>query len=128
MAARLESNSAASGRTPAGAVSCALDEQGLRRQRERYARLAPSVVHVQRPAQKLIVEFASGFDRATLDALIAVERECCPFFAFEFDEGSRRLRVGVREPDAAAALEALADAFSPSARAGFPHEHAHSER
>jgi hypothetical protein len=60
--------------------------------------------------------------------VIAVERECCPFFAFEFDDGSRRLRVGVREPDAAAALDALAVAFSPSATAGFPHERAHSER
>jgi len=128
MAARLESNTAASAGTPAGGLSCALDEQGLRHQRERYTRLARSVVHVRRAAQELIVEFASGFDRATLAALIAVERECCPFFAFEFDDGSRHLWVGVREPDAAAALEALAVAFSPSARAGFPHERAHSER
>ena len=93
--------------------SCALDEQGLRRQRERYARLAASVVHVRHAARELVVEFAPGLDRATVAALIAVERECCPFFAFDFDEGSRRLRVGVREPDAAAALDVLADGLSP---------------
>ena len=128
MAARPQSSTAASAGTPAGALSCALDEQGLRRQRERYTRLGPSVVHVRRAAQELVVEFACGFDRATLAAVIAVERECCPFFVFEFDDSSRRLRVGVREPDAAAALQAIAVAFSPSARAGFPHERTRSER
>jgi hypothetical protein len=114
MRARFESHTPAPTGTPAGALSCALDEPGLRRQRERYAQLAPSVVHVRRAAQELLVEFAPGFDRATLAALIAVERECCPFFALDFDEGARRLRVGVGHPRAAAALDALLDELSPA--------------
>ena|SRR5437870_5648835 len=114
MGARPQSHTPGPTGTPAGALSCALDERGLRRQRERYARLAPSVVHVRRAAQELLVEFAPSFDRATLAALIAVERECCPFFALHFDEGSRRLRVGVGDPEAAAALHALAGELSPA--------------
>ena len=109
-------------RTAARVPSCALDDAGLRRQRERYARLAPTVVRVRRAAQELVVEFAPGLDRATLAALIAVERECCPFFAFGFEERSRRLRVGVSDPGAAPAIDALADALSPTAAEPGPGE------
>lgn len=121
MGARLEPHTPAPAGAGAGPLSCALDEQGLRRQRERYARLAPSVVRMRREARELLVDFAPGVHRETLAALIAVERECCPFFALDFDERSRRLRVGVREPRAAPALEALADALSPAGE-GRSHE------
>jgi len=59
-----------------------------------------------------MVGFARDYDRAALDELIAVERECCPFFTFGFDEQCRRLVVGVVERDAAAALDAFAEAFA----------------
>ena len=44
-----------------------------------------------------------------------LERRCCPFFAFSFDERSRRLEVGVDNQDAAAALDAIADGLSAKA-------------
>ena len=99
-------------RAAAAVPSCALDHQGLADQRDRHRRLAPSVVHIERDGDLVKVHFAPGYDRRALTELIAVERECCPFFAFSFDERSRRLEIGVHEPDAAAALDAIADAFS----------------
>lgn len=92
--------------------SCALEEQGLEHQRERHRRLAPAVTLMKREREILVIDFAEGLDHQALEELIAVERECCPFFTFDFDESSRRLEVGVREPEAAPALEAIADVFS----------------
>jgi hypothetical protein len=94
--------------------SCTLDQRGLEGQRERYRRAAGAVVHIGRERQLLIVDFAPSFDRQALAELIAVERECCPFFSFSFDEQRRRLQVGVRETDHAAALAAIEAAFSAS--------------
>src|SRR5437868_12336015 len=93
-------------------LSCALDRVGLEEQRRRHRRLSPSVVQVTRQATVLGVDFAPGFDRRALDELIAVERECCPFFAFSFDERLRHLEIAVRDPDAAPALDAFADELS----------------
>jgi hypothetical protein len=92
--------------------SCALDEQGLERQRERCCRLAPSVVRMRRDEDHLVVDFAPDFDRHALEELIAVERECCPFFTFSFDQHSRHLEIGVHDLEAAAALDAIAHRLS----------------
>jgi hypothetical protein len=88
--------------------SCALTEDGLREQRDRYARLGPDTRRVERQADALIIEFEEGFDRAALDEALAVERECCPFFRFAYDDHARRLVVTVREPEELPALEAIA--------------------
>ena len=97
---------------PAPAVpSCALDEAGLREQRARYARLAPGVSGVIRESDAVVVDFHRGFDREALNQALAVERECCPFFAFELDESQRRLRASVREAEQLPALEALVHAL-----------------
>jgi hypothetical protein len=92
--------------------SCALDEEGMRAQRDRYARLAPGVASVEREPEAVLVQFAEEFDRETLEAALAVERECCPFFVFDFDESARRLRATVRDPDQLPALDAMAHALS----------------
>lgn len=94
------------------APSCALDSQGLERQRERYGQLAPSVLHLERAGDLLTVDFGPAFDRATLDEAIAVERECCPFFTFAFDEQQRRLQVGVDDAGLADALDGIGHALS----------------
>src|ERR671935_216798 len=77
--------------------TCALDEAGLVAQRDRYARLAPDVMGVEREPEALLIEFREGFDRPLLEEALAVERECCPFFVFDFDENARRLRATVRD-------------------------------
>jgi hypothetical protein len=75
--------------------SCSLDADGRAEQVARYAALAPSVRSAVRESLWLEVEFKPGFDRAVLDELVAVERECCPFLTIEVDEA--RLRIAVDE-------------------------------
>jgi hypothetical protein len=86
---------------------CKLDDEGLKRQQARQRRLSESVEAVSRDDGRLVVRFVDGFDRAALDAMLAVERECCPFFVFDLDEPARTLRVGVDHPSRAPALDAL---------------------
>jgi hypothetical protein len=102
------------GETLSAVPTCALDETGVREQRARYARLAPGVARVQREPEALLIEFHEGFDRGALEQALAVERECCPFFQFEFDDSKRRLRSTVGEPEQLPALEALAHAVGAS--------------
>jgi hypothetical protein len=91
--------------------SCSIDEAGLEDQRARHARLAPSVTRLENAEEAIVLEFDEDFDREALESLVAVERECCPFFEFDFDPADRRLRVTVRETEQAPALDALASAL-----------------
>jgi hypothetical protein len=75
--------------------SCSLDASGRAEQIARYAALAPSVRSAVRESLSLEVEFEPGFDRAVLDELVAVERECCPFLTIE--TGETLLRISVQE-------------------------------
>jgi hypothetical protein len=88
--------------------SCAADEEELARQAERQAELAPSVRRSEREGDAVVVEFDAGFARRALEELIEVERRCCPFFVFDFDEGGRRLEVRVRDREHLPALDAIA--------------------
>ncbi len=88
--------------------SCALTEDGMRAQRDRYARLGRDTRRVERQPAALTIEFEEGFDRDALEEALAVERECCPFFRFAYDEDARRLVVTVREPEQLPALDAIA--------------------
>jgi hypothetical protein len=94
--------------------SCALDEQGLKEQRARYARLAASVTNAERRNDRLHFRFAEDFDRTTLTKAIAVERECCPFFEIAFDADTRELSVGVSDRRMLPALEAIEFALAAS--------------
>lgn len=99
-------------RAAAQVPNCAIDQQSLEHQEERHRRLAPSVVQMRHEGKLLVVDFAPDFDRQALDELIAVERECCPFFAFSYDEHSRHLEVGLHGPEAAEVLGAIVHALS----------------
>jgi hypothetical protein len=88
--------------------SCALDEEGVAAQQARQARLAPSVTKLERLGDVVIFAFADGFDRQSLEEMVAVEEQCCPFFSFAFDEAARQLTVGVKRPEMQPALEAIA--------------------
>ena len=97
--------------------SCALDEAGAVEQRERYARLAASVERLRRQPDSLVVEFDDEFDHRLLEETLAVERECCPFFRFAFNERDRQLRVTVADEATRPALDALAYGFGESGAA-----------
>ena len=93
--------------------SCSLNQDGRERQLERYARLAPSVVLVEREPRRLAVEFADGHDHALLEELVAVERECCPFLAIEL--GAARLTIAVSKDEDAPMLDVFAEALGAGA-------------
>jgi hypothetical protein len=88
--------------------SCALDEQEVKEQQARHARLAPSVTNLERPGETVIFTFSEDYDRLALEEMVAVEEQCCPFFRFAFDEGKRELTVGVKEVEMLPALDAIA--------------------
>jgi hypothetical protein len=91
--------------------SCALDDAGQREQRARYARLAASVVGLEREVDALVVQFGPGLDLDGLEEALAVERECCPFFRFAFDDQRQRLTVTVEEARMLPALDAIEYGF-----------------
>ena len=92
-----------------GSKSCSLDGNGRAEQIARYAGLAPSVSSASRDSLSLAVEFEPGYDRALLDELVAVERECCPFLTIE--TGERSLRIAVDEHDDTPMLDVFTDAL-----------------
>lgn len=98
--------------------SCALDADGRRRQYARYRRLAAAVSRLDRMPDTISVRFDDRFERDVLERALAVERECCPFFMFEFDDDKRRLKIAVSRPDQLPALDALAAAFTDARGAG----------
>jgi hypothetical protein len=101
-------------------ISCSLDEQGLREQRARYARLASSVTTVDREEGSLRLRFGKDLDLETLEKMVDVERECCPFFRFAFDGEERALTVSVEGRELLPALDAIASELGGSARLAQP--------
>jgi hypothetical protein len=93
------------------APSCGLDEAGLRSQLARYRAAGAGARVLSRETRRLVLEVDSGVDAATLEQLVAVERECCPFFEIDWEPARRRLSVGVSESEHEPALEAVAFAL-----------------
>lgn len=95
--------------------SCSLDTDGRAAQLARYAGLAPSVRSASRESMSLEVSFEPGYDRALLEELVAVERECCPFLTIEV--GVARLRISVAQHDDSPMLDVFTEALGVSAAA-----------
>jgi hypothetical protein len=98
--------------TLAPIARCDLDPDGMRVQADRYRRLGASATRIERQDAALDVTFGAELDKPLLDETIAVERECCPFFAFDRDPDERRLTITVEQAGQAAALDALHDALT----------------
>ena len=93
------------------APSCALDETGLRLQFERYRHAGKGASLVDRTSRRLIVELDRRVDASLIDATIAVERKCCPFFTLDWQSLTRRLIVSVAEDGHEPTLDAIAFAL-----------------
>jgi hypothetical protein len=93
------------------APSCALDEAGLRLQFERYRHAGKGAYLVDRTSRRLVVELDRRVDASLVDAAIAVERECCPFFTLEWQSVTRQLTVSVPDAEHEPALDAIAFAL-----------------
>jgi hypothetical protein len=93
------------------APSCALDEAGLRLQLERYRAAGHGARLLERTPSRLLVELDPAVQIELVDELVAVERECCPFFVLAWEPDLRRLSVSVSELEHEPALEAIAFAL-----------------
>ena len=89
----------------------------MARQGARYAQLAGDVAEAAREPRRLAVTFSEGYDRALLDEAIAIERECCPFFAISLDHDARRLVIEMAEGEDTLLLDGITSALAPSAAA-----------
>ena len=92
-------------------ASCSLDESGLIAQRERYMQLGAEVVVTERDQGRILLQVAPGVADSLVEELIAVERECCPFFELGWDPRRRSFSVSVSEPRYEPALDAIAYAL-----------------
>ncbi len=59
----------------------------------------------------MVVELAPPVESRLVDELLAVERECCPFFTLDWRPDRRRLAVSVSEAEHESALDAIAFAL-----------------
>jgi hypothetical protein len=99
------------------APSCALDEVGLRLQLERYRRAGQGARRIEQTRRRLVVELDEHVDGKLVEEAIAIERECCPFFALDWEPAPRRLTVAVSRVEHEPALDAIAFALGLSAAA-----------
>jgi hypothetical protein len=94
------------------APSCALDASGLRSQLERYRQAGRNARVIERTPRRLVAELADQVDAELVAETIAVERECCPFFALSWEPDRRRLTVSVSQAEHEPALDAIAFALN----------------
>jgi len=90
-------------------LGCTLDAAGLAAQRDRYSRLASHVTGADRSSRRLTVRFDSAVDHALLAETLAIEADCCSFFAIAVDGDTAELTVPAPEVDPA--LDAIAYAL-----------------
>ena len=96
-------------------ADCGLDQVQLAEQLARYRRLGALATACDRSALALTVSFALDAEPepALLRETIAVERECCSFFALGYDQTQRRLTVSVKDATRRPALDAIEAAIRP---------------
>jgi len=99
------------------APSCSLDEDGLALQLQRYAEAGRRARLVQRTPRVLVADLDAHVDVELVGELVAVERECCPFFELSWQPRTRRLSVSVSAAEHEPALDAIAYALSLQERA-----------
>jgi hypothetical protein len=94
------------------APACALDESGLRSQLERYRQAGRNARLIERTPRHLVADLDADVDTELVAETVAVERECCPFFALTWEPSRRRLTVSVSRAAYEPALDAIAFALN----------------
>lgn len=93
------------------APSCALDEAGLQMQLKRYRTAGLGATLVERTRRELVVDLDRNVDTALIEATLAVERECCPFFDLRWAPEAGRLTIAVTQVEHEPVLDAIAFAL-----------------
>jgi MerR family copper efflux transcriptional regulator len=92
--------------------ACAIDPAGLKQRVGQLDSLVPRVLGLRRDGLTLTLGFPAEAAQ-DVQAFVAEESRCCPFFTFEIDETDHGLRLGIRTPPGGQAmLEALQAAFA----------------
>jgi hypothetical protein len=94
------------------APSCALDESGLRMQLERYRQAGRNARLIERTPRRLVADLGDDVDAELVAKTVAVEQECCPFFALTWEPDRRRLTVAVSQAADEPGLDAIAFALN----------------
>ena len=92
-------------------ADCALDPAALVEQADRYRRLAATAHTIERHDDCVLVTFEPNVNLDLLNATIATERRCCPFFALDYDASVRRLSMTVTDPLRRDALDTILSAL-----------------
>jgi hypothetical protein len=93
------------------ALSCALDESGLRSQLERYRQIGRNARLIERTPRCVVADLDESVDAELVTETIAVERECCRFLRLGWEPNRRRLTVSVSQAAHEPALDAIAFAL-----------------
>jgi hypothetical protein len=93
------------------APSCALDEHALRSQLGRYRQVGRNARLIERTSRRLVADLDESVEAEMVTEVIAVERECCPFFLLGWEQARRRLTVSVSQAAHEPALDAIAFAL-----------------
>jgi hypothetical protein len=96
---------------PMAIADCGLAAPELAEQLNRYRRLGSTATRIERQADRLMVTFNSTVDVELLDATIAIEQRCCPFFTLDYDTSEQRLSISVADRPRVDALDALLSAL-----------------
>jgi hypothetical protein len=105
------------------APNCALDETGRTAQYERYRRAGQGARLLHRSARRLVVDLDEHVDTTLVGELLAIERECCPFFDLSWEPQARRLTVSVSRAEHEPALDAISFALDLDSHAGHTTPH-----
>jgi hypothetical protein len=93
------------------APSCALDEAGLLLQLARYRQVGAGARLLEQSTRQLVVELDRHVDGELVEEVLAIERECCPFFELGWQPVRRVLTVAVSRAEHEQALDAIAFAL-----------------
>jgi hypothetical protein len=98
---------------PVIASSCSLDPVAMRAQLERYRTVGRNAEVIERERRRLTVRVGASVPDEVVAKLMAVERECCPFFGIEWEPEVEARRLTISVPSAAhePALDAIGDAL-----------------
>jgi hypothetical protein len=90
---------------------CSLSEVELSGQLARYRSVGHVATALEKSPRRIAVRVSDGTPAAAIEALVAVEQQCCPFFDMAWEPRDRTLTISVPDADHEPALDALVQAL-----------------
>jgi hypothetical protein len=96
---------------PMAPATCSLDEAELRAQLARYRAVGAGADVLRRSTRQLVIRVGDPVSPLLVEKVVAIERRCCPFFEFGWEQSQRRLTISVSSSEQEPALDAIAYAL-----------------